>query len=213
MTLRKWAVWEENEPYVLQHLLYGTAEPHRGRLLNATKVSGRGKMHCPAWKAFSSKQQRRKGLLWVRAAGWSLSCSGPPAAIHHQTGCRMGKGRERRLEPMIWGSLAHKTLVFTTHADTVQVSGDVCSPLWPVLNSGTAKALTGLPWVSSAGGAALTWHQDNEELRLRFQEAVEIPDGCWHVLHIIEHLEKVEMLRAYSVILVTIITGTTVKRN
>lgn len=177
--------------------------------------SGREKTQCPVWKAFYSKQQRLKGLLWARAAGWSLSCCRASAAIRHWTGCRMGKGRERCFVPMIGGFLAQKTLGFRSHADTdcVQVSGDVCSPLWPVLNTGTPKVLRAIPWLSSAGGAALTWHQDNEELRLRFQEAVEIPDSCWDIFHIIEHLEKAEMLTDYSVIPVIITTGTTPKRK
>lgn len=93
------------------------------------------------------------------------------------------------------GFLAHKSLVFMTYRDSVQVSGGVCSPPWPVLHTGTPKILTALSWLSRAGGAALTWHQDDEELRLRSQEAVEIPDGCRDIFDIIEHLEKAEMLR------------------
>lgn len=42
---------------------------------------------------------------------------------------------------------------------------------------------------------------------------MEIPDSCWDIFHIIEHLEKAEMLIDYSVILVIITTGTTLKRN
>lgn len=60
--------------------------------------------------------------------------------------------------------------------------------------AGTPKVLMALAWLSSTGGAALTWHQDNEELRLCFQEAVKIPDSRWDVLHIIQHLERAEML-------------------
>lgn len=67
------------------------------------QVSWREKMQCPAWKAFSSEQQGLKGLLWVRAAGWSLSCCRASAAIHHWTGCRMGKGTEGCFVPMVWG--------------------------------------------------------------------------------------------------------------
>lgn len=95
MILRKWAVGKENEPYVLQHLLYGTPEPRRRRLLNATSVWEREKQ-CPAWRAFSNKQQRL--LLWVRAAGWSLSCCGISAAIHH-----WGRAEKGVLCPWYWG--------------------------------------------------------------------------------------------------------------
>lgn len=42
---------------------------------------------------------------------------------------------------------------------------------------------------------------------------MEIADSCWDIFHIIEHLEKAEMLTDYSVIPVIITTGTTLKRK
>lgn len=42
---------------------------------------------------------------------------------------------------------------------------------------------------------------------------MEIPNSCWDIFHIIEHLEKAEMLIDYGVIPVIITTGTTLKRK
>lgn len=79
----------------------------------------------------------------------------------------------------------------------------------PVLNSRRPQKC---PWLSPhwvCCGAALTWHHDDEELCLCFQEAVEILDSCWDIFHIIQHLGRAEMLMRHGGILENIITCTT----
>lgn len=85
---------------MLQHLLYGTAEPRRSRLLNATRLWERE-------NAVPSLERLLQQSAEAEGAPVSESCGMEPlllqglCAIRHWTGCRMEKGRERCFVPMI----------------------------------------------------------------------------------------------------------------